>query len=1550
MDRHPVPFAVHAVAALHAEHTRAPVAIAPPTAIPTGVPWYTVVYQRRASAPWSRGLGVSEPLYTELWRRRSNAPDLWECLAMRGADIAVYSPSQSQANAANCSRCAYIVPVAVAAAPWPGPPPHGDAAGFASRIVVAAANAAGFASVGPKDTAVRCASLLGERSVVVAFDLNGEAQKGYVAFADERGLRAHVRTRAAAEWTLYEVLRDGVAWPLYLDIEAATALNPDVVAAWPAVRQRAQAFVCEQLVAAFPVAFAPGTQARALIDAGPAAWHTADACSAAKGSTHDVLPGVRFDSQHSQRRFLTHRLAMECPDDLCADVRRADGSIVRAPVIDCNVGHRDQLLRLNYQSKFGQRRPLLPVAPVAVRDQAADDPDLAWLRPWGDLARAPAVVLTAADMVASQRVAPAVLRNPGGGGIAFDPRREESFAVALQAGTVLAAPSAAACTHFQYKWGRQNLAVPAPTYPAFVAAIEQSLHGGFTNYANEHVREGERARFKLDYDRGDGPHPLEPLPLADGFGTASPMQVLMRAVGGPVIVLASHAGLSSLFARGFSPAAALGALNAECRSFHVVWPDTAATLAEMRAMHRACVDALAAAFGPGPAHTWTRILDAAPLQRGTLRAPFADKWDRDARAPCGRPVLPVGFVAGDGRSIDEARPLPPSVGERFRLCSWRTGGVDADAVAAEAPAAEFELCDAARERLVDFVRATGNPHARLVAVRPAGAGDGAHDGAHYATCVFAGIAYCPLCDKAHSAGSNQVYAVLRCRHAAGACELAARIKCFAAPHERRPMHPLGTVPHACALHRDAGGADAMPAHDDDGDAPHGADAAADAEPPLPPELVDAQRCFPGAAEYHVDAAEHLRPLWFDAARPHTIAVHGGVGIGKTYAVEQVLRAHPDISVLSVAPSRSLAFDQHRRFGPRGVALYLDTRDDDDPTPRVNAALIRSARRLIVSPESLHHFVDNALFAAGVQLLIVDEVETLLSNVDSATHGANQRRNWWALTELVRRAHQVITLDGLPTALSWRFTTMLRPLDVVVVRNVRPTFAWHYRVLGPALVNGKAAPPGWAVAAAILHRVAHELGVERRIPRFAVLSNSRRFCVRIAEAIRRVAAPLVERLPFEMRAQWHAVLLTRDTSQRPAMVRLLRDINTQLALGVSVLVASPTLQVGVNITAALFEEVFAFYKPSGTAPSAADAVQQLARLRALLELLGALARSRSRPHVTLELAGGMATREDLAHVHSPHAQSNVVAALLGAAAAAAFGANADDANAVYVATHVRYLRAVRRTSLTVHDGMRAEIIARLRANGGLVHIDTAPTHIAVRTDELLRSVDVANAVPLDEARTAELQLFWAGNDQMERGTLEHGRWQHLVTEAAVLDARFAAAYDRHHDSLGDRHIAARFALLGPIRAQLYAAMDAVGMRHPLDTEWRLDAHAAEAPLSPALLEADRRLRQLCPDRIGRQRLAHEQTGALFRLIFEGLTALRLRSTKGALSLNRAVLGAFVRAADIRNAARPTRLPLPWLAPPVDAAHALAHFTADGNEVRLEFPRGPAFSLPRYGNDA
>jgi len=149
----------------------------------------------------------------------------------------------------------------------------------------------------------------------------------------------------------------------------------------------------------------------------------------------------------------------------------------------------------------------------------------------------------------------------------------------------------------------------------------------------------------------------------------------------------------------------------------------------------------------------------------------------------------------------------------------------------------------------------------------------------------------------------------------------------------------------------------------------------------------------------------------------------GMGGGKTTMTVDYLKT-TDKSFVWITPRQALVMNTHQRFidNKMTVVNYLNC----GSSRPVKHKKINDASKLLLQCESLNYLDKTNQF----EVLIIDEIETIIKNWDSETHDKNGDKNFDNFIALFRNCKKIILLDAFTTSTTLKFLEMLDIKDVI----------------------------------------------------------------------------------------------------------------------------------------------------------------------------------------------------------------------------------------------------------------------------------------------------------------------------------------------------------------------------------------------------------------------------------------------------------------------------------------------------------------------------------------
>lgn len=149
--------------------------------------------------------------------------------------------------------------------------------------------------------------------------------------------------------------------------------------------------------------------------------------------------------------------------------------------------------------------------------------------------------------------------------------------------------------------------------------------------------------------------------------------------------------------------------------------------------------------------------------------------------------------------------------------------------------------------------------------------------------------------------------------------------------------------------------------------------------------------------------------FFEHDHNKNLVIRSKYGSGKTTFLKDVMMNQDVQRVLIITYRQTLALDYNRNFKQLGFANYLDSYEQPD---------IYNENRLIVQIDSLmkvmtnnDEFILNGEYDGKYDLIVLDEIESLLSHIDEQTMKNKDIQTFSFLDKLLLTSKKIISLDG-----------------------------------------------------------------------------------------------------------------------------------------------------------------------------------------------------------------------------------------------------------------------------------------------------------------------------------------------------------------------------------------------------------------------------------------------------------------------------------------------------------------------------------------------------------
>jgi hypothetical protein len=149
----------------------------------------------------------------------------------------------------------------------------------------------------------------------------------------------------------------------------------------------------------------------------------------------------------------------------------------------------------------------------------------------------------------------------------------------------------------------------------------------------------------------------------------------------------------------------------------------------------------------------------------------------------------------------------------------------------------------------------------------------------------------------------------------------------------------------------------------------------------------------------------------------------GMGGGKTTMTVDYLKSS-EKKFIWLTPRQALVMNTNQRFvdNKMNVVNYLNCGSSREQKSKK----INSASSLILECESLNYLEKTTQF----DVLVIDEIETVIKNWDSETHDKNGDKNFNNFVSLFKNCKKIILLDAFTTSTTLKFLEMVGIKDVI----------------------------------------------------------------------------------------------------------------------------------------------------------------------------------------------------------------------------------------------------------------------------------------------------------------------------------------------------------------------------------------------------------------------------------------------------------------------------------------------------------------------------------------
>ena len=148
--------------------------------------------------------------------------------------------------------------------------------------------------------------------------------------------------------------------------------------------------------------------------------------------------------------------------------------------------------------------------------------------------------------------------------------------------------------------------------------------------------------------------------------------------------------------------------------------------------------------------------------------------------------------------------------------------------------------------------------------------------------------------------------------------------------------------------------------------------------------------------------------------------------GKTYGLCDYVLSHPDLSVLFITNRKSLAEDIYEQCKEKTIKISIYTQFKSAKSRQDN---IPNCKRLIIQYESLKFIGETQNF----DLVIIDEVESVLNQTQSSTNKKYAAVNYNVFTRLIKESTKCIMMDAFLTQKSTNLIKRLEDIPYEIIK-------------------------------------------------------------------------------------------------------------------------------------------------------------------------------------------------------------------------------------------------------------------------------------------------------------------------------------------------------------------------------------------------------------------------------------------------------------------------------------------------------------------------------------
>lgn len=293
----------------------------------------------------------------------------------------------------------------------------------------------------------------------------------------------------------------------------------------------------------------------------------------------------------------------------------------------------------------------------------------------------------------------------------------------------------------------------------------------------------------------------------------------------------------------------------------------------------------------------------------------------------------------------------------------------------------------------------------------------------------------------------------------------------------------------------------------------------------------------------------------------------GMGGGKTTMTVDYLK-NSNKNFIWLAPRQALVMNTFQRFelNKMDVVNYLKC----GTSRAIKYKKINNANNLILECESLNYLSDTTKY----EVVVIDEIETVLNTWDSETHTKNIVNNFSNFCNLLKNCKKIMLLDAFITTKTSQFLNLLGISDII-------TYGSNYKPIKKKLIFNS----GYIET---IDKICNDLFNKKKLYIFYAFKSSNKKHYSIEELRSRILEKC-----FENKIDYVPKILVYHGDMDDCKKKTLYDVNVEWDKYDCILTTS-SITVGVNYEGLNFDKIYLMV--SGCVNNVRDVIQTSMRIR------------------------------------------------------------------------------------------------------------------------------------------------------------------------------------------------------------------------------------------------------------------------------------------------------------------------------------------------------------------